>query len=95
MVQKADALKKKPVVPPVKKDSQTIFLFSRENYRIMLIGLVILIVGFLLMVGGRSSSPDQFHPSQVYSWRRITLAPIVIMIGLLTEIYAIMKKPRA
>jgi len=88
-------LKKKPVVPPVKKDSHTIFLFSRENYRIMLIGLVILIVGFLLMVGGRSSSPDQFHPSQVYSWRRITLAPIVIMIGLLTEIYAIMKKPRA
>jgi hypothetical protein len=77
-----------------KKQLHTIFLFSRDNYRIMLAGLGILIVGFLLMVGGGSSDPNQFHPEQIYSWRRITLAPIVIFIGFLIEIYAIMKKPR-
>lgn len=72
-----------------------IFPFTRENFVIMIIGLIVIGIGYLLMVGGRSPDPNQFYPDQVYSWRRITLAPIVILLGFLVEIYAIMKKPKA
>ena len=50
-------------------------LFNRENYKWMLIGVAILIVGFLLMAGGGSDDPRVFEPSEVYSTRRITIAP--------------------
>lgn len=70
------------------------FPFTRENYKIMIIGILVIILGYALMVGGRSPDPHQFHPDQVYSWRRITLAPIVIIIGFLIEVYAIMKRPK-
>lgn len=80
---------------PEKKTGGSVFLFRKENYRIMFIGLAIIALGYLLMVGGKSPDPNQFDPAQVYSWRRITLAPIVVIIGLLVEIYAIMKKPKA
>lgn len=59
----------------------------------MLVGIAIIILGYALMVGGKSPDPNQFYPDQVYSWRRITLAPIVVIIGFLVEVYAIMKKP--
>ncbi|MHB1921253.1 MAG: DUF3098 domain-containing protein [Chitinophagaceae bacterium] len=86
---------KKPESQPLKKTIQgKTFLFSRENYQIMIAGIVIFILGLMLMAGGKSTDPNQFHPSQVYSFRRITVAPIVVMVGLLVEIYAIMKKPK-
>ena len=69
-------------------------LFERENFKWMLIGVVILIVGFLLMAGGGSDDPRVFEPSEVYSPRRITLAPIVILLGLAIEIYAIFRQPK-
>ncbi len=81
--------------PKARKDSHSVFLFSRENYLIMLAGIGVLVLGFLLMVGGGSSDPNQFHPEKIYSWRRITLAPIVIFIGFVIEIFAIMRKPKA
>src|SRR5690242_10015776 len=85
---------KQPAEKPVeKKPGAPVFLFRKENYRIMFIGLAIIALGYLLMVGGKSPDPNQFDPNEVYSWRRITLAPIVIILGLLVEIYAIMKKP--
>lgn len=71
------------------------FPFTRENYLIMIIGIAVIILGYALMVGGRSPDPNQFYPDQVYSWRRITLAPIVIIIGFVVEVYAIMKRPKA
>jgi uncharacterized membrane protein YidH (DUF202 family) len=74
--------------------SENRFPFTRENYKIMIIGILVIILGYVLMVGGRSPDPNQFHPDQVYSWRRITLAPIVIIIGFLVEVYAIMKWPK-
>ena len=67
-------------------------LFSKENYKWMLIGLVIMTIGFFLMAGGKSSNPDVFNDSQIYSFRRITLAPILIVGGLVVEIFAIIKK---
>lgn len=69
-------------------------LFEKDNFIWMLIGVVILIVGFLLMAGGGSDNPNVFDPSEVYSPRRITVAPIVILIGLGIEIYAIFRQPK-
>ena len=69
-------------------------LFSRENYKWMLIGLVIMAIGFFLMAGGKSADPNVFNDNEVYSFRRITLAPILIVGGLIVEIFAIIKKPK-
>jgi hypothetical protein len=69
------------------------FAFGKENYRLMLIGLAFIVAGFLLMVGGGSSDPTKFNP-EIFSFRRITLAPILILTGYVIEIFAIMKKPR-
>lgn len=69
-------------------------LFGKENLKWMLIGAVIIVVGFLLMAGGKSEDPTVFDEQQVYSTTRVTIAPILIVIGLLVEVYAIMKKPK-
>jgi hypothetical protein len=69
-------------------------LFSKENYKWMLIGLVVMAIGFFLMAGGKSSDPNVFNDNQIYSFRRITLAPFLIVGGLVIEIFAIIKKPK-
>jgi hypothetical protein len=69
------------------------FAFGKENYRLMLIGLVFIVAGFLLMVGGGSTDPNTFNP-EIFSFRRITLAPILILAGYVIEIFAIMKRPK-
>lgn len=69
------------------------FLFDKNNYTIMIAGLVVLIIGFLLMSGGNSTDPNVFNHDEVYSTRRITIAPLVILLGFIIEVYAIMKKP--
>ena len=68
-------------------------LFGKENYKWMLIGLVVIIIGVLLMIGGKSPDPNQFNKDEVYSFRRITLAPILILAGLALEIFAIFRRP--
>lgn len=69
-------------------------LFNKENFTWMLIGVAVLIVGFLLMAGGGSPDPNVFNKAEVYSARRITVAPIIILIGLAIEIYAIFRQPK-
>ncbi len=69
-------------------------LFSKENYLIMLIGMIFLAVGFFLMAGGKSADPKNFDPKEVYSTTRITIAPILIITGFIIEIVAIMKKSK-
>ena len=69
------------------------FAFGKENYRLMLIGLALIAIGFILMIGGGSKDPSQFNPD-IFSFRRITLAPILILAGYVVEIFAIMKKPK-
>ncbi|WP_343668869.1 DUF3098 domain-containing protein [Chitinophaga sp.] len=69
-------------------------VFAKDNYKLMIAGLVITVIGFLLMTGGYSDDPNHFKPEEVYSFQRITLAPIVILLGLVVEIYAIMRKPK-
>lgn len=67
--------------------------FGKENYTLMLIGLAIIIIGFALMSGGKMEDPSAFNP-EIFSFRRITLAPIVVMIGFVIEVVAIVKKSK-
>lgn len=69
-------------------------LFTKENQKWMIIGGVLIVLGFILMSGGKSD-PNEFDPSKVYSPLRITIAPILILAGLGLEVFAIMKKPKS
>jgi hypothetical protein len=69
-------------------------LFAKENLTWMLIGGVIVALGFFLMSGGKSNDPQVFDTKEVYSFTRVTLAPIIIILGLVIEIYAIFKKAK-
>jgi hypothetical protein len=70
------------------------FALGRENYKLLAIGFAIIVIGFLLMIGGRAESPDVFNEEEIFSFRRITLAPLVVLAGFIFEIYAIMKRPK-
>jgi hypothetical protein len=78
-----------------KNDNSNQSLFGKENYILMLAGLLILGLGFFLMAGGKSSDPKVFDPKEVYSTTRITVAPILIVLGFIIEVIAIMKKPKS
>ncbi len=67
-------------------------LWDKHNYLWIIIGFVVILIGLLLMTGGAMDSPDEWDPNKIYSFRRVTLAPVVILIGLIIEIYAIFKK---
>lgn len=69
-------------------------LFGKDNLMWMLIGLAVLALGFFLMAGGKSADPKVFDPKEVYSPIRITVAPLLIILGFIIEIYAIMKKSK-
>lgn len=67
---------------------------SGENYILLGIGFLIIIFGFILMAGGGSDDPNVFNEEELFSFRRITLAPMVVLFGFIFEIWAIMKKPK-
>jgi uncharacterized membrane protein len=69
------------------------FPFGRENYMLMLIGIAVIFIGFALMAGGGSDDPAVWNP-EIFSARRITIAPIVVMIGFVIEVIAIVKKSK-
>lgn len=77
-----------------KKGTEGEFLFGRKNYLIMLAGIVVILVGFALMAGGGSDDPEVFNEA-IYSFRRIRLAPAIVLLGLAIEVYAIMANPNA
>lgn len=86
---------KKPATASVKQTAQLIpFIFDKTNYLIMIAGVVVILIGFALMNGGATTDPNVFPKEELYSFRRITLAPIVIMIGFGIEIFAILKRPK-
>ena len=64
---------------------------TRRNYILLAIGFAVILLGFVLMTGGGSDSPDEFNYAR-FSWRRITLAPILVVGGFVLEIYAILKR---
>jgi uncharacterized integral membrane protein len=79
---------------PVNKQKPLPPLFTKENYQWMIIGAVIVGLGMILMAGGKNQDPNTFDYSVVYSTRRITIAPILIVVGLLIEVYAIFKRSK-
>jgi hypothetical protein len=84
---------KPAVAKAVEPESRIGFAFGKENYRLLLIGLGLIVLGFLLMIGGASKDPKVFS-SAIFDFRRLTLAPILIIAGYVVEIFAIMKKPK-
>jgi len=75
-----------------KETKKSLAIFGKANYIWMLVGATLIIAGMLLMSGGKSADPNVFNENEVYSFRRITLAPIVMIAGFLVEIYALFKK---
>jgi uncharacterized Tic20 family protein len=73
-------------------NKKSLSFFGKSNYIWMLVGAALILIGMLLMSGGKSTNPDIFDDASVNGFRRITLAPIVIIAGFLVEIFAIFKK---
>lgn len=69
------------------------FALGKENYKLMAIGFAIIVLGFILLSGGGSDDPNVFS-EEIFSFRRLTIAPLTLLIGFAFEIYAIMKKPK-
>jgi hypothetical protein len=70
-------------------------IFSKQNYVWMLAGIVLIAIGMFLMAGGKSDNPGVFNENEVYSKTRITVAPLIILAGLVVEIFAIFRKQKS
>jgi len=79
--------KNKNVQKPTKE-----FIFQKKNYLFLFIGIIFIALGFILMSGGGSDDPEVFNPD-IYSFRRIRLAPTLVLIGLGIQVYAILLNP--
>ncbi len=78
----------------IKEPRKPGFAFGKENFRILIAGVVIIIIGYLLMIGGGSDDPNQFHADEIFSTRRVTVAPITILVGFVIVLLGIMKKSK-
>lgn len=67
-------------------------VFGKKNYMILAVGVALMAIGYLLMIGGRTEDPTVFNPDEIYSTTRITVAPILIILGIAVNIYAILAK---
>lgn len=75
-------------------EEQSSFALPMSNYKFIVAGVVLLILGFILMSGGAADSPDEFHYDEIFAFRRITLAPLVCLLGYTTVMVGIFKKPK-
>ena len=75
------------------KDNKQEFLFDKVNYKILLIGIGVIALGFILMSGGGSDDPNVFN-EEIFNFRRIRLAPTTVLIGFGITIYSILKNPK-
>ena len=90
--------KKTTTTTPVQKETtikKTTSLFDKENKSWMLAGIAVMIIGFLLMGGGRSEDPNVFNVNEVYSTTRITIAPILLLAGLVILVFSIFRQPKS
>lgn len=76
----------------IKQKQEPYFIFEKKNFKVMLIGLAVIALGFILMAGGGSDDPEVFNP-EIYNWRRIRLAPMLVLLGFGIEVYAILLNP--
>ncbi|MDR2848628.1 MAG: DUF3098 domain-containing protein [Bacteroidales bacterium] len=90
----ADKKTSKTNVKSSPASEKTDFPIWQDNYKYILAGVGILVIGFLLMTGGKSTDPNVFNP-EIFSFRRITLAPILVVGGFAFIIWAIMRKPKS
>jgi uncharacterized membrane protein len=74
--------------------ANAINLFGKQNYMIMLVGVILIVIGFILMAGGSSADPKVFNEAEINGTRRITIAPICIVLGFILQIVGILKKPK-
>ncbi len=81
-------------MPKIEHTVKFDFAFERINYVIMFIGLAFLALGYLLMIGGKSDNPEVFNEA-IFNFQRLKLAPILLVVGFIVEIFAIMYKPKA
>ena len=82
-----------PITFTMSKEKQDEFLFGKENYYLLIAGIATILIGYFLLSGGGSDDPNIFT-REIFSFRRITLAPVVCLIGFGIVMYAIMKKPK-
>ncbi|MGZ0015364.1 DUF3098 domain-containing protein [Yeosuana sp. AK3] len=75
-----------------KEASESVFVFGKKNYKFMFIGLACIALGFILMAGGGSDDPNVFNP-EIFNFRRIRLAPMLVLVGFGIQIYAILLNP--
>ena len=87
--QKTEAPKTKPVSAEAKAE----FLFEKTNYLLLLLGIAVIVIGFLLMIGGGSTDPKVFNEA-IFNFQRIRLAPTVVLLGFGITVFAILKNPK-
>ncbi len=75
-------------------EKKSTLMFTEENYVWMIVGILVIALGLILMAGGKSEDPNVFNAHEVYSTTRITVAPLLIIAGLVIEVYAIFRKPK-
>ncbi|MFH6767660.1 DUF3098 domain-containing protein [Gaetbulibacter aquiaggeris] len=75
-----------------KEVSESVFIFGKKNYKFMFIGIACIALGYILMAGGGSDDPNVFNP-EIFSFRRIRLAPMLVLLGFGIQIYAILLNP--
>jgi hypothetical protein len=80
--------------PVFKAQTQEALIYGKKHYMLMGLGLGLVILGMLLMLGGGMPDPDTWDESLIYSHRRITFAPLLIVAGLVVEVYAIFLKEK-
>jgi len=73
-----------------KENTKKNFIFGRQNYKWMFVGLLLIALGFILMAGGGSGDPNVFNP-EIFNAQRIRVAPTLILIGFGIQVYAILK----
>ena len=77
-----------------KELKKTGFAFGKENYRILIVGVLVVTLGYLLMIGGGAENPNDFNADEIFSTRRITIAPITILAGFVIVLFGILKKSK-
>ena len=78
----------------MKQKPETDFLFNRTKYTLLIVGLVVTALGFILMIGGGSDDPNQFS-YDLFNFRRLTLAPFLVLLGYGIQIYSILKRKKS
>jgi len=86
-------IKKQPAETKKATTQKVEFAFGKQNYRLMFIGLAVLLLGFILMTGGGSDDPNVFSPA-LFNTQRLVIAPLLLLAGFIIEIFAIMLKPK-